>query len=220
MQNDKESDDNTKRRFDFHEAVSRRLGLLCLVMAIGVVGEVWKEVWDHMHPPAPNVIGLYPNGQLQKAVVLSQPMIDDIAMKDWVEKAILKTCNLNFMDWQDQLNNAAEDLLPAAVDGLKAEMESKNITKELKSDRLMEWCSVGGASWIAQKGLVNNALYYEVKLPLMVRFMGQNEGRDHSSKQMMRVVVLQVDRSVKPRGFGIASIQAEPQKAPIDGTPQ
>ena len=190
---------------------------LCLVMAAGVTGDVWKEVWDHMHPPAPEVIGLFPDGRLQQAVVLDKPILDDAAMKAWVEKSILQTCNLNFMDWASQLNAAADNLLPAAVDGLKAEMTAKNITKELKADRLMEWCSLAGASWIAQKGLVNNALYYEVKMPLFVRFMGQNEVKDHSARQLMRVVVLQVPRSVTPRGFGIASIQAEPEKIPIDG---
>ena len=97
-------------------------------------------------------------------------------------------------------------------------MEAKNIIKELKTDRLHEDCSLSGPSWIAQKGLINNALYYEIKLPLLTRFRGQNEVRDRTLREIARVVVLQVPRSVKPRGFGIAAIQAEPEKAPIDGT--
>jgi intracellular multiplication protein IcmL len=217
MQNDKDASDYQKTRYDFYRRCVEWLGPICLVLSLATAADAVKDVYAIMHPAEPVVFGMMPDGQLQKAVVLSEPIIDDIAMKAWVEKAVLQTCNLNYMDWENQLNTAADNLLPAAVNGLKAEMDAKNIIKELKYDRLLEWCSAGGASWIVQKSLINNALYYEVKMPLLVRFMGQNEGRDHSSRQMMRVVVLQVPRSVKPRGFGIASIQAEPERTPIDG---
>ena len=216
MQNDDESDDHRKNRFDFYQGGFRWVAAILLVMAVWAAGDVWKDVYVLMHPPAPTVIGLEPDGSLQKALVLDKPIIGDVEMKQWAVNAVEKTCNLNFMDWQKQLNDASDNFLPAAVNGLVAEMESKNIIKELQSDRLLQWCHVGAAA-ITTKAVVNGALYYEIKMPVDILYKGQNEFANRLSREMMRVVVLQVDRSVKPRGFGIASLQAAPDKAPVDG---
>jgi hypothetical protein len=217
MQNDRESKDKVTSRFDFYRDGFRASLALNIILALGMSGDSWRDLYSHYHPMPPQIIGIDDSNRIKQIIPIEDPRMTDADLKDWVVREINQVCNLDWLHYKEQLNNAMAGFTDSGWNGLYAELERQKVPEALKEGRLEESCVPLKPALIRRAGRVNGVPAYDIEVPYSIGYYGQAAEKDRTAQALVSVQVTNVPTTKYPRGVAIFSVQFKPYQETMDG---
>lgn len=173
--------------------------LLALVVNVSlIIGIIYK----YSHPPEPQYFPTTTDGRLIHIHPLSDPVLTDQEVLQWVSMAVRKMFEIDFVHWQDQLQQVSNYFTPSGwnyfIKALKAS-DNLNTVRKLK---MVASSKVTGAPQITQKAVISGRYAWKIQVPLLVSY--QNSSRSPITQTMdVTLVVLRVPVQTDPDRIAI-----------------
>lgn len=218
MENDSKSRDNVSSRFDTFRDGLRKALSSNLLLSIGLTISISGNAVQWKYEPAPIVIATDHAGQYAEPPPLTGPIMTDPEIIDWTVKKMQAACSLGWLHYDEQLAALHTAFLDNGWAAYQAELDRKNVRKQLMHDRLDMGCNVTHPGVISSKDIVDGRLVYRISAPFVTRYYGQNADLDREQNGTYTAIVARVPLTEKPNGWGIFSIIfSPPSSEPLDG---
>ncbi|OGT63689.1 MAG: hypothetical protein A3J38_06190 [Gammaproteobacteria bacterium RIFCSPHIGHO2_12_FULL_45_9] len=181
-----------------------------LVLAAGVLFNV-------LNPPDPEYFATTAQYQLIKWSPLSDPVVSDNFVRQWVADAVREAFSLDFVHWREQLMRASNRFTPSGWYWFSNALKSSGDLKTLVELNMVSDAAVTGSPVIEYKSVLSDRYLWKVAVPIMITFTNGTK----TIRQPMRVtlIVQRVSVANSPDQIAInqflPEVQAQPQPSTI-----
>jgi intracellular multiplication protein IcmL len=179
-----------------------------IVLLIDVV--LLFSVIDHyINPPEPQYFATNAAYQLIKWHPLSDPVVDDNYVKQWVSNAVQQSFSLDYIHWRSQLQNASDNFTPSGWQLFLQSFQKSGDLESLVKLKMVSNATVTGAPVILYQAVLDGRYVWKVELPIMITYMGEKVIR-----QPLKVIVIVVRVPVQddPDQIAINEFAPAPQE--------
>lgn len=136
-------------------------------------------VYRYFNPPQPQYFATNSQYQLIKWHPLSDPVVSDNYVKQWVSNAVQQAFSLDFIHWRAQLQAASDNFTRNGwfwfVNALKKSGDLDSLVKlQMVSD-----AEITGAPVIQYKNVLGGRYVWKVQMPLMITYSANNKPSIH-----------------------------------------
>lgn len=192
-------EDNTLYRDRYRTALT---GLLLMVLLSVVL--TFLVAYENVVPQKRQYFATTTNGVTVPMHALDQPVITSPYLLQWASQATRAAFNLDFVNYQDQLNNSATYFTPNGADSFKSALKSSGLLGDITGKKLDMNAIVSGAPVILNRYVRGGRYTWVVQLPLLITFTSAS-ATEHANMvatlKIQRVPVLDA-----PGGKQIADI--------------
>lgn len=172
------------------------MSLLVNFILLGLV------VFQFLTKPAPVYFATQTNGSLIEIQPLTEPLIAQETLLTWATRAAVTAYSFNFVDWQNDLNNAQQYFTATGfknfVDALKASGNLDTVVAK----RLVVQATVVDVPRIIQQGLIQGRYAWKIQIPMLVKYTSASE--DLRQPILVTILVARVPTTQYPQGIAIA----------------
>ena len=158
--------------------------------------------------PEPRYFATRSDGGLIRLTPLHEPMLTQSAILTWAGKAATDAFTFDFVNFRQQLQNAAQAFTP---DGwrsfLKALEDSRNL-EAVRQKKLIVNAALQGAPVMLTEGVVNGVYSWRIEMPIVVAYRSANEVQRQNL--LGNMTVSRVPTLEFPEGVGITQFVARP----------
>ena len=159
-------------------------------------------VFQFMSKPAPVYFATQTNGSLIEIQPLTEPLIAQETLLTWATRAAVTAYSFNFVDWQNDLNNAQQYFTATGfknfVDALKASGNLDTVVAK----RLVVQATVVDVPRIIQQGLIQGRYAWKIQIPMLVKYTSASENLRQPI--LVTILVARVPTTQYPQGIAIA----------------
>ena len=207
MQNDQNAADRIIQRNAFQQRLTRRLAVSNIILGTLVAALVGDRIWFGHHPPAPQIILTDSHGNQIEATPLSDPVMSDADLVDWVAKAAIAPYNFDYIHYRDTFTSYVKpyftnDGWNGVVSNMKA---SKNIEEVVKASMVVEGV-VRRPPALVDSAVVGGVANWTFEVPILVSFRNTNAMREQ--RITAKPVVTRVAPTFHPQGIAVDSYNA------------
>ena len=207
MQNDQDAAIRIIQRNAFQQRLTRRLAIsqtLSLAVIAALVGD---RIWLGHHPPAPKIILTDSHGNQIEATPLSDPVMSDADLVDWVAKAAIAPYNFDYIHYRDTFSrNVRPYFTNDGWNGVLTNMKtSKNIDEVVKDSMVVEGV-VRRPPALVDSSVVDGVAIWTFEVPILVSFRNTNAMREQ--RITAKLVVTRVAPTFHPQGIAVDSYNA------------
>lgn len=171
------------------------IALLCLACALTAV--LLRE------PPV--YFGMGQDMKLLPLVPLSEPILNESALKNWVGEAVSAAFNLDYLNWRKQLSDARQYFTRTAFGRFAATLDGEGHLPLIRQHRALMHAVIQGTPVLTRSGVVSGVLLWEFELPLLISYE-TSRGRIASNSVVVIVQVQRVPATDYPRGVALSSV--------------
>ena len=205
-----------------HAAVSRRLsdpdfqGTLvtkCLGLTLGLAALLAVSlihdacVW--MNPVKPVYFISDGKGFTRPLTPVDSPVIGDTELLEWTVQAAIAPYNVDYFNYAKELNTASRRFTVHGWNTFASSYVGQGNFDELKRARLLCHAQSQRAAVIPQTSYVQNALAYQVQVPIMQTC--ENVNQTSSNTLMITALVVRTNAEDHPDGLAIDQLVATTQ---------
>ena len=176
------------------------LGLASLVSLSGFLGAVLLR-------PAPVYFGMSQDMKLLPMTPLSEPVLSDPALKNWVAEAVSAAFNLDYLNWRSQLTSAREYFTRDAFTRFALALDKEGHLPLMRQQKALIHAVVQGAPVLTRSGVLSGVLTWEFELPLLLTYE-TSMGRISNNTFTVVCQVRRVSATEQARGVAISSLVA------------
>ncbi|MFI4957200.1 MAG: type IVB secretion system apparatus protein IcmL/DotI [Gammaproteobacteria bacterium] len=173
--------------------------LLSLLVNLALMAIV---VFQFVSKPAPVYFATQTNGSLIEIQPLTEPLIAQETLLTWATRAAVTAYSFNFVDWQNDLNNAQQYFTATGfknfVDALKASGNLDTVVAK----RLVVQATVVDVPRIIQQGLIQGRYAWKIQIPMLVKYTSASENLRQPI--LVTILVARVPTTQYPQGIAIA----------------
>ena len=173
--------------------------LLSLLVNLALMGII---VFQFLSKPAPVYFATQTNGSLIEIQPLTEPLIAQETLLTWATRAAVTAYSFNFVDWQNDLNNAQQYFTATGfknfVDALKASGNLDTVVAK----RLVVQATVVDVPRIIQQGLIQGRYAWKIQIPMLVKYTSASENLRQPI--LVTILVARVPTTQYPQGIAIA----------------
>ena len=207
MQNDQDAATRIIQRNAFQQRLTRRLAIsqaLSLAVIAALVGD---RIWLGHHPPAPKIILTDSHGNQIEATPLSDPVMSDADLVDWVAKAAVAPYNFDYVHYRDTFTRDVRpyftnDGWNGVANSLKA---SRNIDEVVKDSMVVEGV-VRRPPALVDSAVVGGVASWTFEVPILASF--RNTAAPREQRITVKIVVVRVPPTFHPQGIAVDSYNA------------
>lgn len=178
------------------------LGIICVGLAsiLGVLSYHQQQSRYYASMTNGNIVPLYS---------LTQPTVTNDFLLQWVSIATRSVMNLDFVHYQDQLNQAQIYFTPGGWKKFQDALQKSGLLPTVLSKKLMMTAVVSGAPIIVNQAVLNGHFTWTVQMPVLVTFSSASE--NSQTKLVVTVNVQRVSTLDTTQGIQISDFLAETQ---------
>ncbi len=207
MQNDQDAATRIIQRNAFQQRLTRRLAI-SQALSLGVIAAlVGDRIWLGHHPPAPKIILTDAHGNQIEATPLSDPVMSDADLVDWVAKAAVAPYNFDYIHYRDTFSRIVRpyftnDGWNGVLNNMKA---SKNIDEVVKDSMVVEGV-VRRPPALVDSSVAEGVANWTFEVPILVSFRNTNAQREQ--RITAKLVVTRTSPTFHPQGIAVDSYNA------------
>jgi intracellular multiplication protein IcmL len=193
---------NAFYRDNYHRAVfALYIVFFINVLLLGTI------VYRYVTPPKPEYFATNSSYQLIRYHPLSDPVVDNNYVLQWVTNAVRKSFSLDFIHWRDQLQAASNNFTDAGWNFfLQAYKQSGDLQTLVKLNMVAN-ATVTGAPVIQYQNVLDGRYVWKVELPVMITYTNTEK----TIRQPLKVTVIVVRVPVQDNPDRIAINEFLPQ---------
>lgn len=175
--------------------------LMMLVIALVLICILGYQLWTM---PAANYYATTTNGRVIPLQSLRMPVVTNRYLLQWAGLAARACYNLNFVDYQKELQAASSNFTPSAWQSFMAALKAAGSIDSLTENKLVMRAVVNGAPIILGEQIVHGRYTWQVQIPLLVTYTSANEQRKTNyiiTMNIARVPVLDAAKSIQITSF-------------------
>ena len=178
-------------------------GALCLSLANLVL--LCALLCCFLLRPEPVYFGMSRDMKLLPMTPLSEPILNEAALKNWVSEAVTLSFNLDYLNWKRQLNEARAHFTRKAFVGFALSLDREGHLPLLRQQRALMHAVIQGTPVLTRSGVVQGTLVWEFELPLLVSYE-TSAGRISNNAVTVVAQVQRVPATDYPMGVAISSL--------------
>lgn len=155
--------------------------------------------------PQPVYFGMSQEMKLLPMTPLSEPIMNETALKNWVAEAVAASFNLDYLHWQQQLNRVRQNYTRQAFVRFALSLDREGHLPLLRQQRALMHAVVQGTPVLSRSGVVQGTLVWEFELPLLVTYE-TSVGRISNNVVSIICQVQRVPSTDYPQGVAISSL--------------
>ena len=155
--------------------------------------------------PEPVYFGMSRDMKLLPMTPLSEPILNEAALKNWVSEAVTMSFNLDYLNWKRQLNEARAHFTRKAFVGFALSLDREGHLPLLRQQRALMHAVIQGTPVLTRSGVVQGTLVWEFELPLLVSYE-TSAGRISNNAVTVVAQVQRVPATDYPMGVAISSL--------------
>lgn len=175
--------------------------ILGLTLSISLTGNVVLLMTEK----EPVYFGLNQEMALLPMYPLSEPMVNDSALKAWLAEAVTDIFNMDFIDWKKSISNARKYFTPQAFQGYAKSLDNEGHIATLRQYRSIMHGIPTAAPIIVASGTLRGIRTWEMEIPFMLNYE-TSEKTLSSQKFIIRARVQRVSTAEYPRGIAISQL--------------
>lgn len=170
-----------------------------LVLAIVVIGML---AWQVAHPPVKYFTT--ENGRVVPIKPKNEPAFSDSDVSAFGAETIRRSFTLDFIHYQDQINNVKDDYDDVGYSGYFTALNSSNILASVKGQRMNLSVDVGPGR-IRAKGQQGDVYAWEYQYPVTLKLDGQVTGSP-AQRFIFTQRIQRADVQVKSKGLEVVQL--------------
>jgi intracellular multiplication protein IcmL len=155
--------------------------------------------------PKPVYFGMTESMQMLPITPLSEPLMNDAALKAWLAGAITDSFNLDFLDWKERLSSARQYFSKDAFAGFATTLESEGHLASIKQFRAIMHLIPTGAPIIINSGILIGIMTWDMEMPVLINYETSNK-RISSQHVVVRCRVQRMPTTDYVRGVAIVQL--------------
>ncbi len=179
----------------------------CLVLSCICLLSLSAFVVTLLVRPDPVYFGMSRDMKLLPMTPLSQPMLTDAALKNWVAEAVGASFNLDYLNWREQLTRAREYFTPPAFTSFALSLDKEGHLPLMRQQKALIHAVVQGAPVLTKSGVLSGVLVWEFEVPLLLTYE-TSMGRIANNTYTVVVRVRRVSPAENVRGVAISGLVA------------
>jgi intracellular multiplication protein IcmL len=120
--------------------------------------------------PKPVYFGMTEQMQLMPMIPLSEPLMNDAAIKAWLAKAITDSFNMDFLNWRERLSNARQYFTKEAFHGYALALDSEGHLPLLTQNRAIMHTVPEGTPIIVNKNMLKGVMTWVMEIPVLLNY--------------------------------------------------
>lgn len=160
--------------------------------------------WRIEHPPEP-VYFEAENGRITRLMPLNEQISSD-AVTNWVAKAVSKSFNYDFQNFEDQFTEVRTNFTDDGWRTFKGAMEESKVVEYVVKSRLVSKGIVTGAPRLVDSKAIGGVWHWKFKIPMIISYQGGSEGVGREQPVNATVVVTRVPTTERPNGIAIRQL--------------
>ncbi len=189
-----------------HQAL-RQAQKACLALSLVSLLSLSAFLLTLMLRPDPVYFGMSRDMKLLPMTPLSQPMLTDAALKNWVAEAVGASFNLDYLNWREQLTRAREYFTPPAFTSFALSLDKEGHLPLMRQQKALIHAVVQGAPVLTKSGVLSGVLVWEFEVPLLLTYE-TSMGRIANNTYTVVVRVRRVSPAENVRGVAISGLVA------------
>lgn len=175
------------------------LSLSAAVLAAILVMMSWRE-------PQPDYYASTTNGVVVPLHSLSQPVLTSQYILEWASLAARKAFNLDFVHYEDQMNEAKPYFTQDGWDKFQEALKSSGLLDTVISKKVVMSAIVSGTPVVLSRALIHGRFTWTMQLPILVSFTSSSE-----IQKRQFIITMNVQRVPSldaPQGVQISDFEA------------
>ncbi len=173
--------------------------VLLVILFVNVVlfGAIFYKV---THPAPPKYFAATNDGRMIAMHPLNDPVHSDDFVLQWASLAAREAFQLDFIHWKNQMTRESAYFTGSGWSDFSDSLKSSNNLKTLIAFQMVATAEITGAPEIVRKGLVGDSYAWNIKVPMLVKYVGATK----SISQTLEVTLIIVRQSIADFPAGIA----------------
>lgn len=188
----------------FYRNNYRRLFRLLMVMVIGNLILIAILIYLITHIPQPRTFASTSDGGQSVIYPLDQPVLSQQALLEWANQAAISIYNLDYLNYEKQLANAAHYFTPRGWRLFQNNFNS--VVEAVVNQKLRVGAVAVGAPVIIEQGPLLGNYSWRIRMPLLVTYESATETK--YQRLMVDMVIMRVSTLITPKGIAIAQFYA------------
>ncbi|MDR1856632.1 MAG: DotI/IcmL family type IV secretion protein [Desulfovibrio sp.] len=159
--------------------------------------------------PGPVYFGMTAEMQLLPMHPLSEPLMNDAALKSWLAQAVTESFNMDFLHWRERLSSAREYFTKDAFTGFASTLESEGLLSILTQHRALMHAVPAGTPIITNSGTLGGVMTWELEMPILLNYETSAK-RIASQRLLVTCRVRRVPTTERVRGIAISQLVTAP----------
>ncbi len=155
--------------------------------------------------PAPVYFGMSQDMKLLPMTPLSEPVMNEPALKNWVASAVARSFNLDYLNWKRQLNDVRSSYTRKAFIRFALSLDKEGHLPLLRQQRALMHAVIQGTPVLTRSGIVQGTMVWEFELPVLVSYE-TSVGRISNNAVTIVCQVQRVPATDYPQGVAISSL--------------
>lgn len=124
----------------------------------------------YFNPPEPEYFATNSEYQLIKWHPLSDPVVSDNYVLQWVANSVQQAFSLDFIHWRQQLQVASNNFTPSGWHWFLSALKKSGDLDSLVKLRMVSDATITGAPVVVNKTVLNGTYVWNVTLPIMITY--------------------------------------------------
>lgn len=157
-----------------------------------------------MKSPRATYYAAMDTGKIKKIYSYSEPVLTDSYIREWSKMTARSMLNLNFENYESQLDKASQYFTPEAWGTFLSDMNKHGYLSSLKKSQLSMNSFVSGPVVIVFEGVINGQFVWKVQMPVKILFEGASSSVKNS--WVVSMTIYRVPTVENPRAILVNSV--------------
>lgn len=153
----------------YRDNYRRAIFALVLVFITNVI-LVCAITYRYLNPPKPEYFAANSQYQLIKWHPLSDPIVDNNYVLQWVTTAVLASFSLDYVHWRGQLQRASNYFTPSGWYWFLSAFKKSGNLETLKTLKMVSSAQVTAAPIVEYQAVLDGRYVWKIKLPIVVTY--------------------------------------------------
>lgn len=136
---------------------------------------------------------------------LSQPVLTDDRIIQWVNYSVVQSLSLDFAHWKEQLGNVRKLYFPKSFDAFVIALKESGILEKIVKEKLVVTAVTDTSPIITNKGEIAGKYTWKLSFPIKLSFEG-GTGVLNTQTLDVTILVQRADTRIYPQGVAIKQV--------------
>lgn len=201
---------NTFYQDNYHRALFVLLMLIILNFLL-----VFAIIYKLTHPPTPQYFAITADGRMINIHPLDDPIVSDDYVLQWAVDATRNVFTLDFLHWQDQLQQASAKFTPYGWNNFLTALKQSRNLDTITNLKMVADAQITGNPQVIEKAVIDGVYAWKIEMPINVTYT--NIQNQISMPMVVDLIVVRVPVEDNPDRIAINNFLPKlRQSAPVD----
>lgn len=154
----------------FYRDNYRRAAMALIIMVCVNALLLGSIIFRYFNPPEPQYFASNSQGQLIRFHPLTDPVVSDNFVLQWVSDAVQKAFSLDFIHWRQQLQQASNNFTPSGWHWFLSAFQTSGDLDTLVNLSMVSNAEITGAPVILYQNVLSGRYVWKIQIPVMITY--------------------------------------------------